>query len=264
MKKYNHPVIMLALIFAASLVAIVSCNKVAFDNEEEITAEEIHSKLLDNNITSLDVTEVKRLLDEEANSPCTFDYNFDGYVNIEDLSTFLANFGEGDFTVTTLGHFLANFGTVYTVDIIPHWSNDIQDVNCNVNTFDPTHRVKCEGVLNYPPVVAAVLEQVDSTKWFYDGVEVSSMDTLTFKTYGGVACDGQNGFQPPCTGLVLLTCRVTVNGSVYERTNMGYARINIDDSLDLNILQCPGSVSSDYELMDFLPENYTDLEFLIN
>ena len=82
---------------------------------------------------------------------------------------------------------------------------------------------------------------------------------MDWKTYGNCGvCNVEESYQPPCNGLQEITCRIFLNGHTYERTNIGFALINIPDSL--NVEMCSGP---SYELMDYNFNSYNDLEFLI-
>jgi len=142
------------------------------------------------------------------------------------------------------------------------WNNEIQDVNCGLD-WDATHRIKCSS-LEY---LYVPLEEI-TVQWLYTdltyGVQDSLVSTNPFKmdwfTYGNNgACNEFDSFQPICNGAQTMTCRIFMNGEIYERTNTGTALINIPDSIGIPLCN-----NLDLQVdMDNLISEYSTYEYLI-
>jgi hypothetical protein len=259
MKKYTHPAVVW-IIIAVLILATVSCSKLVFNTNSEI-AQDIHQKLLNHNIKEIPIEEVTRLLNRPSSNPCVWDFNFNGAVDVDDLQIVLSEFGLS-YNVNDLADFLGDYGEEYIVDVVPLWNNYIQDINCNLD-WDAFHRVKCSGMeYLYVP-----LEDI-AVEWLYTdlnyGVQDSLVSTNPYKldwyTYGNNgSCNEFDSFQPLCNGAQTITCRIYMNGEVYERTNVGVARINIPDSI--GIFLCDNLYL--YEEMESLISGYSEYEYLI-
>ena len=258
MKQYNHPTVIWFLIALVALIAI-SCNKLLFNTDAE-TAKTLHQELVKNNIQEIPIEEVSRLLKESSNQPCKFDFDLNGEVDVNDFQTVLSGYGN-TYTLEDVNELLINFGAEYIVDVIPLWNNKIQDVNCGLD-WDATHRVKCNG----NPYLYLPLEGI-TVQWFYTDLNYNVQDSLVslnpFKmdwyTYGNNGgCNEFDSFQPLCNGAQTMTCKIFLNGQVYERTNIGVATINIPDSLDIPF--CDNLEL--YEPMDNLVSDYEPYQYL--
>lgn len=232
------------------LVTIIACSKEILHEDNEVQV--IYKSLTDRGIYDIPYNKVDELLETTSNNPCRWDFNGNGNVGSDDLGELLGGYGTL-FTVEDVNSFLEAYGTNYIVDVIPFWNNYIQDVNCGLD-WDTFHKVRCGGVVSN-----LQLNSIE-TEWIYeDSIVGTNSFKMDWKTYGsGGVCNTDESFQPPCNGLQEITCRIYLNGHTYERTNVGFALINIPDSL--NIPNCTNT--NPYELMNFDLDTYNNLEFL--
>ena len=233
------------------LITILSCSKEILYEDNEVQT--IQKSLIDRGIYDISPDRINELLETTSNNPCRWDFNGNGNVGSDDLGELLEGYGTL-FTVEDVNSFLEAYGTNYIVDVIPFWNNYIQDVNCGLD-WDTFHKVRCGDVVSNSDL------DLIETEWVREGEIVgTNPNKMDWKTYGnGGVCNTEESYQPPCNGLQEITCRIFLNGNVYERTNIGFVLINIPDSL--NISNCTNT--DPYELMNFNLDTYNSLEFLI-
>ena len=220
------------------LITILSCSKEILYEDNEVQT--IQKSLIDRGIYDISPDRINELLETTSNNPCRWDFNGNGNVGSDDLGELLEGYGTL-FTVEDVNSFLEAYGTNYIVDVIPFW--------------DTFHKVRCGDVVSNLDL------DLIETEWVREGEIVgTNPNKMDWKTYGnGGVCNTEESYQPPCNGLQEITCRIFLNGNVYERTNIGFALINIPDSL--NISNCTNT--DPYELMNFNLDTYNSLEFLI-
>ena len=253
MENMNNSTLIIGGIITIILITLLSCNKEILHEDNEV--QYIYKSLTDKGIYDISHSRINELLESNSNNPCRWDFNGNGNVGSEDLGELLEGYGTL-FTVLDLNSFLTAYGTNYIVDVIPFWNNYIQDVNCALD-WDVLHKIRCDGNIS-----SLDLDLIE-TEWVREGEIVGTNPyKMDWKTYGPIndplSCNTPDSYQPPCNGLHEITCRIFFNGNVYERTNIGFAQINIPDSLNIEI--CSGL---SYELMDYNFNSYNDLEFLI-
>lgn len=108
--------------------------------------------------------------------------------DINDVLGLISEFGEQD------------------IDYIPAWNNFFQDAICNTAKWDYFG------------------EPCDSVQWFiYD--EVITTDTLKFQTYFPSGMPNCAGYEPHCNGAHFHTVRAYLDGAIYERSSVGWAKV---------------------------------------
>jgi len=99
-------------------------------------------------------------------------------------------------------NFLSEYGQTES-DYIPTWNNFFQDASCNVAQWQYTGA------------------EADAVQWILNGDTITNAEALKFETPFNCG-----GYLPPCNGAHDCTVRVTVNGAIFERSAIGWARVN--------------------------------------
>jgi len=194
------------------------------------TVREIHQTIQkerpDILISEVEIEEALR--SNTQTSICSWDFNFNGVIEISDLIIFLSKFdveyNSGDFLT-----FLSVFGEDYIIDIIPAWNNFIQDNAFSVTSFS---KVLCNGEVVITTLSGLPTTNFDETKWYYEGDLIGSGDSLYVQTYGQNGEITNFGWQGPCDGTKPITLEITHNGKIFSRTvNSRISTANYPDSI---------------------------------
>jgi hypothetical protein len=163
-------------------------------------------------------------------SVCSWDFNFNGVIDSSDLLVVLSKFGD-TYTINDLLIFLSVFGEEYIVDVIPAWTNFIQDNSFAVPSFS---KIQCDGEIIIGTITGAPTIQFNETNWYYEGILVGSGDSLLIQTYDQNGEISNQGWQAPCDGDKLITLEIIHNNITYKRTAATkISTVNIPDSITI-------------------------------
>lgn len=253
MKKF---ILYTAAILIAAWTFVISCTPnyevdAPYGNETE----EIFKTFQNSNIEevkTISKSQIAKMLTNNNENVCEYDYNEDGVINTNDLLELLELFGTEGYNTLQLTEFLAVYGQKYPLDLIIGVNNWIQDLACKMDCG--IKQRDCNG--NVLPGVFIP----DSVKYTMYGEIVDSIGyDLNFRGYnvdGSIRCEG---YQPPCNGMHdLIIMDAYHNGYHYHRTFNGYAALaNVPDTIPF----CGGFPNPEF-LYDY--DNIAPLQFCLN
>lgn len=211
-------------------ISLSSCKKELPVSNSSDSAREIY-QIIQKERPDIEITEIeieKALQSDTQTVICSWDFNFNGVIEVSDLLIFLPKLGV-EYNSSDLLFLLSVFNDEYIVDVIPAWNNFVQDNTFAVESFS---KVLCNGEVVITTLSGLPTTNFDETKWYYDGELIGEGDSLLIQTYDQNGQITNFGWQGPCDGTKPITLEITHNGKLFSRTvNSRISTSNYPDSI---------------------------------